>query len=249
MIPKPGRPGKFRLVQNFSFPLNPSPLFSNPSINDAIDASLFPCTWGKFSTIYLLVSRLPLGSQAATRDVAEAYRTIPLHALQWPAAVVRTSETHVCIDTCAAFGASPSGSAYGLVADAGAEILCAHGIGPLDKWVDDHVFFRIPLMHLTDYNHARRQWHSNIMHSGQCHTGSHIWYSGTTLPSGKNEEFSEDCGTPIKDLSGASLRSGEDASFSYCIADIDEISQDLGIPWEISKDQPFADSTIYIGFI
>ena len=58
MIPKPGRPGKFRLVQNFLFPLNPSPLFPNPSINDVIDASLFPCTWGKFSTIYLLISRL-----------------------------------------------------------------------------------------------------------------------------------------------------------------------------------------------
>ena len=152
MIPKPGRPGKFRLVQNFSFPITPSTHFPNPSVNDVIDASFFPCTWGKFSTIYLRISHLPPSSQAETRDVSEAYRTIPLHPSQWPAAVVHTSITHACIDTCVAFGASPSGGAYGLIADAGAEIFRANGIGPLDKWVDDHIFFRIPLSHLTEYN-------------------------------------------------------------------------------------------------
>jgi hypothetical protein len=163
MIPKPGRPGKFRLIQNFSFPINPSPRFPNPSINNAIDSSLFLCTWGKFSTICLLISHLPPGSQAATRDIAEAYRTIPLHASQWPAAVVRISETHACIDTCVAFGASPSCGAYRLIADAGAEILCANGIGPLDKWVDNHIFFRILCTHLMEYNQARQQWHTSIM--------------------------------------------------------------------------------------
>jgi hypothetical protein len=250
MIPKLRWPGTFRLVQNFSFPINPFPFpFPNPSVNDAIDASLFPCTWGKFSTIYLLVSRLSLGSQAATRDIAEAYHTIPLHASQYPATVVRTSETHACIDTCAAFGTSPSGSAYRLVADAGAEILRTHGISPVDKWLNNYVFFRIPLTHLADYNHTQQQWHSNITHSGQCHTQSRIWYSGATLPSGENEEFSEGCGAPIKNLSRAFPQSGEDTSFSYCIADIDEISENLGIPWGISKDQPFTNSTIYIGFV
>lgn len=155
MIPKPGRPGKFRLVQNFSFHIDPSPRFPNPLVNDAIDTSLFPCTWGNFSTVYLLISHLPPGSQVATRDVVEAYCTVPLHTLQWPAAVIHISETHACIDTCAVFGAAPSGGAYGLIADADAEILQANGIGPPDKWVDDHVFFRIPLVHLTEYNLAQ----------------------------------------------------------------------------------------------
>jgi len=45
------------------------------------------------------------------------------------------------LNTCVAFGASPSCGTYGCIADMGAEILRAHGIGPFDKWVDDHIFF------------------------------------------------------------------------------------------------------------
>ena len=74
-------------------------------------------------TVYLLISCLPAGSQVTTRDIAEAYRTIPLHESQWPAAVVQVSEITACVDTCIAFGASPSCGVYGHVADAGAEIL------------------------------------------------------------------------------------------------------------------------------
>lgn len=33
------------------------------------------------------------------------------------------------------------------------------------------------------------------------------------------------------------------------LSDIDVISNKLGIPWKMSKDQPFAHSTTYIGFI
>lgn len=36
-----------------------------------------------------------------------------------------------------------SAGVYGLVADAGVDILRAAGLGPLTKWVDDHIFFRI----------------------------------------------------------------------------------------------------------
>lgn len=133
IIPKPGRPGKFRLIQSFSFPLSPSAAYPNPSINSQIEAEDFPTTWGNFSVIYLLIARLPPGSEAATRDVAEAYRTIPLHPSQWPAAVVRISDSQGCIDTCVAFGASPSAGGYGHMSDAGCEIMPHSGIGPLDN--------------------------------------------------------------------------------------------------------------------
>ena len=66
LIPKPGCPGKFRLVQNFSFPSSPNATNPFPSINSAIDANNFPTTWGKFSTVYLLAARLPQGSEVAT---------------------------------------------------------------------------------------------------------------------------------------------------------------------------------------
>ena len=141
IIPKPGRPGKFCLIQNFSFPLSPSPDYPNPSINSQIQAVDFPTAWGKFSVIYLLLSHLPPGSEAATQDVAEAYCTVPLHPSQWAAAGVRISEMLGWIDTCTAFGATPSAGAYGHMSDAGCEIMRHEGIGLLDKWVDDHLFF------------------------------------------------------------------------------------------------------------
>ena len=66
---------------------------------------------------------------------------------------------------------------------------------------------------------------------------------------GLREEFNEDCSIPIEDLSNRSHRSKEDIPFTYNIADIDTISNVLGILWEVSKDQPFASATTYIGFI
>jgi len=169
IIPKPGKPGNFRLVQNFSFPLSPNPPNPSHSINSHIDASNFPASWGNFSiVVYLLISRLPPGSEAATRDVAEAYRTIPFHPSPWPAAVVRTSPTHGCIDTCTAFGATTSAGSYGHLADAAADLFRFHGIGPLHKWVDDHIFIRIPIQHNLDYNAARASWHNAIKQHGKC---------------------------------------------------------------------------------
>jgi hypothetical protein len=71
--PKPGKPGKFRVIQNFSFPLSLSTPHPNHSINSYINAQDFPTTWGKLSIIYNLIAHLPPGSEAAISDVAEAY--------------------------------------------------------------------------------------------------------------------------------------------------------------------------------
>jgi hypothetical protein len=48
IVPKSGRPGKFRLVQNFSYPISPSPKFPNSSINSFVNADDFPTSWGTF---------------------------------------------------------------------------------------------------------------------------------------------------------------------------------------------------------
>ncbi|TFK31306.1 hypothetical protein BDQ12DRAFT_729674 [Crucibulum laeve] len=44
------------------------------------------------------------------------------------------------------------GGVYGLAGDAGAQLMRARGIGPLLKWVDDHLFFRILTEHIQQYN-------------------------------------------------------------------------------------------------
>lgn len=66
IIPKQGRPGKFRVIQNFSFPTNLFPPFPNTAVNHYILAEDFPTTWGKFSVIYNLIMHLPPDSKAAT---------------------------------------------------------------------------------------------------------------------------------------------------------------------------------------
>jgi len=150
MVPKPSRPEKVQLVQNLSYPLHPTDSIS--SINSAIDSDLYPCTWGTASTICLLIWFLPPGSQAAVRDVAEAYRMIPLHPSQWPGLVVKTGDDSFTIDCSFCFSFLASAGTYGEVADAGADIFRSQGIGPMSKWVDDHLFIRILQEHLKTYN-------------------------------------------------------------------------------------------------
>ena len=103
---------------------------------------------------------------------------IPLHPLQWPAVVVCMSDSFFCIDTWITFGTSPSCGTYGWVADVGAEILRVRGISPVDKWVDDHIFFCILCEHLQGYNAACLGWHEEITHLGLRHDASCIYFNG-----------------------------------------------------------------------
>lgn len=85
-----------------------------------------------------MVARLPPGSEACVRDVAEAYRNIPLHPSQWPGTVVRLdSNDSFAIDTQASFGCSPNAGQFGRVMDAATDIMRFAGLGPISKWVDD----------------------------------------------------------------------------------------------------------------
>ena len=70
LVPKAGKPGKYRLIQNLSYPHTNQP---TPSINARLNSNDFPCTWGTFQTVCTLIRNLPHNSQAAVRDIAEAY--------------------------------------------------------------------------------------------------------------------------------------------------------------------------------
>ena len=175
--------------------------------------------------------------------------TIPLHESQWPRAVVRTEHDQFYVDTCAAFGATPSSGVYSHITDAGAEILRSQGIGPLDKWVDDHIFLWIRHTFIADYNIIRANCAKCIpKFSSMKQSGSRLWFAGANTLDGLMEEFNENCSFPIQDLSCQSDCSQHDALFLYSLCDIDHASELLGIPWEASEDQLFAPMTIYIGF-
>ena len=190
-------------------------------------------------------------AQASIRDVAEVYRTIPAPYSQWPGVVVCLQEDDsFAANICNNFGLASAGGTHGLLVDAGTDIFRANGIGPLLKWVDDHIFFRIPRGHLNTYNNQCRSWNQLVMsNGGQIHESSHIWYKGDTMPDGCPEEFDEDMATPLCDFSHTSACSPDNAIFTYADQDVDLLSDKLGILWETSKTIAFGPIVPYLGFL
>jgi hypothetical protein len=173
---------------------------------------------------------------------------MPLHPSQWNGTVVRIDDDAFNLDTSLAFGLAPSAGVYGACADAANDIMRAEGIGPIIKWVDDRVFFRIPKSSLADFNANRAQLHAQIIQNGaRHHDGGRWWYHAGDLPDGRLIVSDEDMSFPIKDLSDASPRSSHEASFTYNMDDINRVAAPLGIPWEQSKDVPFGTLIRYIG--
>ena len=248
LIPKAGKPGKFQAIHNFSYLHTPTSTLS--SINYTIDADMYPCTWGTFATICFTVSNLPPGSQASICDVAEAYQTIPIIPSQWPGLVVKLrEEDSYTINTCNNFSLTSAGGIHGEVGDTTTDIIQAHGIGPLSKWVDNHIFFQIPAEHHELYNAKHQRWHAIITENGDhVQSGSRFWYKGEIMPNDLPAEFDENTAHPILDYSTSPNRSQADAIFTYCDTDIDIISEQLGIPWEPSKKIPFSACVPFLGF-
>ena len=252
LIPKLGKPGKFRLIQNLSYPRNT--IHHIRSINSSIETDLYPCTWGTFTTVATLVWSLPPGSLGACRDVSEAYRIIPLARDQWPGIVVRleedgpTSQKPFALNTCTSFGKKSSGGLFGLFGDALLDIFRAAGIGPSLRWVDDFVFFLMDAKFLSDYNRLREKWRVRIAENGgKQQKGGRIWFRGELMPNDHWEEFAEDMATPLRNLS-ANRGETKGGKYAYSMDDVDKISAKLGIPWERSKDVPFGKVVPFIGF-
>ena len=244
IIPKPGQPNKFRIVQDLSYPRQP-PI---SSINSAIDTELFPCTWGTFGAVCALIDSLPPGSEAAVCDVAEAYCTVPLAMEHWPATVIQLlfDDDSFAIDTCLCFGLASSAGVHRIMGDTSADLMRAQGIGPLVKWVNDHLFFRLDRHQIEAYNtFCCNRSEVIIRHGGQVQHGTRLWFPRETLPDGRQEEWLEDFHFLLQSFP---LRT-PDQAHAYTMEDIDDYSAHLGIPWQHSKDLPFNSSTSYLGFM
>lgn len=55
----------------------------------------------------------------------------------------------IYVEHCAVFSLATSGGIQGCIADAAVAILKHHGVDEIKKWVDDFVFFHIPISHYT----------------------------------------------------------------------------------------------------
>jgi hypothetical protein len=100
---------------------------------------------------------------------------------------------------------------------------------------------------LDDYNQQRLIRYKELAPRGQVHEGGWLWYGGRIFEDGTLDEHVEDCSSPCRDFSSLSPHSSEDTLYTYNFNDIDHFSSTLGIPWEKSKDSPFASSASYIG--
>jgi hypothetical protein len=145
------------------------------------------------------------------------------------------------------------------------DICRVQGIGPISRWVNDHIFFCIPselpfffcpasvtniclAQHHAAYNLEHQRWHETITHNqGCCQSGSRFWYQGEDLLDGSPAEFDKDAACPIADYSIPN-HSKLDSLFTHCDANIDHISGQLGILWEPSKTVPFVSTIPYLGF-
>jgi hypothetical protein len=86
------------------------------AVNTDIDLRDFPCKWGTFAIMYLLVLHAPLGSETATLDVDAAYHHCPVRPNQQHHFVVSWGGK-VYLDHCIAFGRASLASVFGRVAN------------------------------------------------------------------------------------------------------------------------------------
>ena len=191
LIPKPGHPGKYHMIQDLSHPRGSS---STQSINARVFPDDFTAPYSTFPIVAALLFLFPPGSQGAVQDVAEAYHTIPVHPSQWHELVVRLSESHFAIDTMLCFGFTLSAGIYGNVAGAGVDIMCFVGIGPILRWVDNHLFIHVSRTHLHHYNEVQCDAMNHITsQGGPAVHGGCFWFNGGTLHVRSTKEFDKDC--------------------------------------------------------
>ena len=153
------------------------------------------------------------------------------------------------VDISLCFGYGPSAGTYGVVQDAGLDILRAAGIGPVITWVDNHLSIWLPQGSIANYNEACRSTAHLITEQGRrIKDGGHWWFKGAVLADETHEQFAEDCSHPIRDQHSR-LLSITSAAHAYNFAHIDGITNQLGIPWELSKDTPFSSAPTFIGFV
>lgn len=126
-----------------------------------------------------------------------------------------------------------------------ADILRAKGTGPVIKWVDDPVFFRVPKHLIPTYNKYREQKREAIVSNGGIlQSRGRLWYKGEMFDEAGAEPFAEGMSTPIKHIKD---RENGGIIFLCDIAEIDEVSGPLGVPWESSKDIPFSTAVPFTG--
>ena len=131
VIPKPHKPGKWRLILDLSHP-------DGRSVNDGIDAHLCSMSYVSMDRITSILLSLGPGALIAKADVASAYRIVPIHpddrhllGMKW--------KGQGFIDAVLPFGLRSAPKIFTALADALELIVRKHGVKFVEHYIDDFI--------------------------------------------------------------------------------------------------------------
>ena len=141
VIPKPHKPGKWRLIVDLSAP-------EGHSINDFIPKENCSISYISVDLIANTILHLGQGAMLAKADVQEAFRTIPVNptdrlllAMEWKGSIF--------LDKVLPFGLRSAPIIFTAVADALEWIVRCQGVPYISHYVDDFILVGKP--HSSDY--------------------------------------------------------------------------------------------------
>ena len=136
VIPKTGRPGRWRLIVDLSSP-------EQSSVNDGISKELSSLSYLSVDDVIAEVVRRGRGTLMAKMDIKKAYRNVPVHpvdrlllGMQW--------RGRVYVDGCLPFGLRSATLLFTAVADALQWVMEARGVAWLGHYIDDFITVGAP---------------------------------------------------------------------------------------------------------
>ena len=131
VIPKTGRPGRWRLIVDLSSP-------EQSSVNDGISKELSSLSYLSVDDVIAEVVRRGRGTLMAKMDIKKAYRNVPVHpvdrlllGMQW--------RGRVYVDGCLPFGLRSAPLLFTAVADALQWVMEARGVAWLGHYIDNFI--------------------------------------------------------------------------------------------------------------
>lgn len=136
VIPKPHQPGKWRLITDLSSP-------KGGSVNDGIDPALCSVSYASVDEAVRCIRRLGRGTMLAKFDIANAYRSVPVHpvdrlllGMRWRGATL--------VDGALPFGLRSAPKLFTAVADAFLWMMGREGIVHAMHYLDDFLIAGAP---------------------------------------------------------------------------------------------------------
>ena len=129
VIPKKGKPGKWRLIVNLSAP-------DGHSVNDGIAKELASLSYITVEEVAAQVLKLGRGTLLAKMDIKQAYRNIPVHPLDRPL-LGMLWEGMFYVDAALPFGLRSAPLIFTVVADALQWIMQQRGTSHVAHYIDD----------------------------------------------------------------------------------------------------------------